>query len=126
MPTKDEVLNALRNVAVSEFSEAKEPDDDITIINRCCEKSRFHPQAIRIAWKTHDDRKRETKEINPIIIKLLNIFIEDAISNTSPNILRVIGIQFAAFISEKRKNFTPSAPDDPTKSPTPEFWVFPH
>jgi len=126
MPIKDEVLNTLRNVAISEFPEATEPDKDITIIYRGHDKGRFHPEAIRVAWKTHDDKKRETKEINPIIIKLLNIFIQDTIDNTSPDALTEMSVHFKTFISEKRRNFTPSAPDHPTKLPIPEFWAFPH
>jgi len=126
MPTKNEVLNTLRNVTISEFPEVKEPNEEITIIYRGCDKSRFHPEAIRVAWKTYDEKRRTTKEINPIIIKLLNIFIEDAIDNTSFDILSVIGIQFETFIRNKRKDFTPTAPDHPGKLPIPEYWAFPH
>lgn len=122
MPTKNEVIDALRNVAISEFPEAKEPEGDILVNPH---GSFPYSQTIRVAWKTHDDSGRESKTINPIIIKILNTFVQDAVDNPSPDVLSIIGIQFAAFIRKKRRDFTPSAPDDPEKSPVPEYWEFP-
>lgn len=126
MPTKDEILGVLRNVAVSSFPETKEPDEDISVIPQKFEKVPFHSQAIRVVWKTHDDPRRESKEINPIIIRISNTFLQDVIDDISPDVLRVIGIQFATFIRNKRRDFTPSAPDHPEKSPIPEYWEFPN
>jgi hypothetical protein len=82
---------------------------------------------IRLSWKTNDDPKRPNKRLQPVIIEIQNDYLTPSGINSSKfpdNVSSKIRKEFAAFIRDKRAQFTPRTTKDNQESHTPDYWVF--
>jgi hypothetical protein len=122
MPSKHDILDRLKSIILKNFHEITDTENDVSVTQQSCHTG--FDTTFRISWKTNDDQSRPSKRINPIIVLISDEFMEDAIENTTPNVLSVISVGFESFIRDKRREYKPSAPNDVADDLIPVRWQF--